>query len=203
MEGLWETRPAAPFVIFAIPDAAAETNRYALEIPYATSLILTHEPFGEVAGLDAVPPEERPPVALVFFSFRVMLAIGFFLLFMAWWGLLLWWNGRLDRSDLYHRACLYASPLGFVAVVAGWITTESGRQPWVVQGLLRTADAASDLPAASVAASLALFLLSYTVLLVAFLIFFYRIARQGPEHEIPEKVRAAPRTAWRLPPVTG
>lgn len=199
MEGLWETRTAAPFVVFGVPDEAAETNRFALEIPYATSLILTHSPFGEVRGLDAVPPDERPPVALVFFSFRVMLAIGFVFLFMAWWGLLLWWYGRLERSARYHAACLYVSPLGFVAVIAGWITTESGRQPWVVQGMLRTVDSASALPAASVASSLSLFLLAYGVLLIAFLVFFYRIARKGPEERVPEKIRAAPRTAWRLP----
>src|SRR5581483_11135814 len=114
---------------------------------------------------DAVAPQDRPPVAVVFFGFRVMLAIGFFLLALAWWGLALWWRGRLDAADRYHRICLFATPLGFIAVIAGWVTTESGRQPWVVQGLLRTADAATPLPVGSVASSLTLFLLAYGVLL--------------------------------------
>lgn len=203
IEGLWQTREGAPFVVFGIPDPLEQSNRYALEIPYAASWILTHEARGKLAGLDTVPPEEHPPVPLVFFSFRVMLAIGVLFLLIAWWGLSLWWRGRLDDSDRFLRACIYASPLGFAAVVAGWITTESGRQPWVVQGMLRTAEAASDLAAASVASSLVLFVLAYTALLMAFLIFFYRIVRRGPEHEIPEKIRAAPRTAWRLPPQAG
>ncbi len=200
MEALWETRANVPFVVFALPDQTNATNRAALEIPRAGSLILTHSRNGRVQGLDAVAPQDRPPVAVVFFGFRVMLAIGFFLLALAWWGLALWWRGRLDAADRYHRICLFATPLGFIAVIAGWVTTESGRQPWVVQGLLRTADAATPLPVGAVASSLMLFLLAYGVLLAAFLVFAYRIARRGPEHEIPEQIRGAPRTVWRLRP---
>lgn len=198
MEALWETRENVPFVVFALPDEAAQRNRFALEIPYAGSLILTHSLHGRVAGLDAVAPADRPHVPLVFFSFRIMLAVGFLLLAVAWWGLLLWWRGRLDRSDLYHRVCVAVGPLGFVAVIAGWVTTESGRQPWVVQGMLRTVEAATPLPVASVMSSLAMFMTAYAVLLLAFLVFAYRIARTGPEHQIPEKFRGAPRTAWRI-----
>jgi cytochrome bd ubiquinol oxidase subunit I len=198
MEALWETRAGAPFVLFALPDQANATNRYALEIPYGASLILTHSAHGEVAGLDAVAPERRPPVSFVFFAFRIMVGIGFFLLSVAWWGLVMWRRGQLDDANRFHRVCEFAAPLGFVAVIAGWITTESGRQPWVVQGLLRTADAVSALSTATVAWSLVLFVLTYAVILVAFLVFAYRIVRAGPEHEIPEKVRSVPRTAWRI-----
>ncbi|MFL6624120.1 MAG: cytochrome ubiquinol oxidase subunit I [Sulfurifustis sp.] len=198
MEALWQTREAVPFVLFAWPDQEAATNRYALEIPHAGSLILTHSWNGRVAGLDAVAPPDRPPVAWVFFGFRIMVGIGLLLVIIAWWGLYLRRRGRLERTRAYHVVCQWASPLGFVAVIAGWVTTETGRQPWVVQGLLRTVNSATALPTASVASSVALFLLVYLLLLGAFLAFAYRIARAGPEHEIPPVVRAVPRTAWRI-----
>ncbi|MFL6650331.1 MAG: cytochrome ubiquinol oxidase subunit I, partial [Sulfurifustaceae bacterium] len=198
MEALWQTREAVPFVLFAWPDQEAATNRYVVEIPHAGSLILTHSWNGRVTGLDGVVPSDRPPVAWVFFSFRTMVGIGFLLVAVAWWGLILWRRGRLDRANGYHIACQWVSPLGFVAVIAGWITTETGRQPWVVQGLLRTVESATPLPTASVASSVVLFLLVYLLLLGAFLAFAYRIARAGPEHEIPPAVRAVPRTAWRI-----
>lgn len=198
MEALWQTRDAVPFVVFAWPDQDAATNRYVLEIPHAGSLILTHSWNGRVVGLDAVAPEDRPSVPLVFFGFRTMVGIGFLLLAVAWSGLILWWRGRLERAPRFHAACIAVSPLGFVAVVAGWVTTETGRQPWVVQGLLRTVESATPLPVASVASSAAMFLLVYLLLLGAFLVFGYRITRAGPEHEVPPAVRTAPRTAWRL-----
>ena len=199
MEALWQTTDGAPFVVFALPDEVQETNRYAIEIPKAASLILTHTSDGRVTGLDAVPPDERPPVAVVFFSFRIMLAVGFFMLAVAWWGLVLWWRGRLYDSPKFFKACMIMSPFGFVAVIAGWVTTEVGRQPWVVHGLLRTVDGATPLPVSTVALSLTLFLVAYLVLLATFLVFAFRIARAGPETVLPERLREMPRTAWRIP----
>lgn len=198
MEALWTTTAGAPFVLFAWPDAAAETNRYELAIPRAASLILTHDIDGVVPGLNEVAPRDRPNVAWVFFSFRVMLAIGFYLTALAGIGLVLRWRRRLYDSDWFQRLLIGAIPLGFIAVIAGWLVTETGRQPWAVHGLLRTADATTPLAAGTVAGSLALIMLVYAALLAAFLYFVYRLARAGPEHEIPERVRHVPRTAWRL-----
>jgi cytochrome d ubiquinol oxidase subunit I len=196
MEALWQTRPAAPLVVFALPDMEATANRYALEIPYAASLILKHDPEGIVLGLDQVAAEERPHVPTVFFAFRVMVAIGFFLFAVAVTGLILRWRGVLHSRPWFLRVCVACSPLGLVAVIAGWVATEVGRQPWVVQGMMTTAQAATPLLVATVAFSLTLYLLLYAVLLPVFLYFFVRLVVHGPEHKLPEHVRAMRRTAW-------
>lgn len=198
MEGLWHTTAGAPFLVFAWPDERAERNRYEIAIPYAGSLILTHDPNGVVEGLTEVPASERPSVPWVFFSFRVMLAIGFFLFALAVCGVVLLWRGTLYDARRYQRVCMFSIPLGFVAVIAGWIVAEVGRQPWVVYGLLRTAEASTPVSTATVAASLTALLIVYNVLLVTFLYFSYRLVRTGPEHEIPRHIRHVPRTAWRL-----
>jgi cytochrome d ubiquinol oxidase subunit I len=196
MEALWQTRPAAPLVLFALPDMDASANRYALEIPYATSLILKHDPQGIVLGLDQVAAEERPHVPTVFFAFRLMVAIGFLLFAVAVTGLILRWRGVLHSRPWFLRVCVACSPLGLVAVIAGWVATETGRQPWVVQGMMTTAQAATPLPVATVAFSLSLYLLLYVALLPVFLYFFARLVVHGPEHKLPEQVRAMRRTAW-------
>jgi cytochrome d ubiquinol oxidase subunit I len=175
---------------------AAGTNRHALEIPYGASLILKHDPQGVVLGLDQVPAGQRPYVPVVFFAFRLMLAIGFILFAVAMTGLALRWRGRLHDRPWFLRLCLACSPLGLVAVVAGWVGTEAGRQPWVVHGLMTTAEAATPLPAASVALSLGLYLLLYAVLLPIFLYFSARLVARGPERELPPQVRVTARTAW-------
>jgi cytochrome d ubiquinol oxidase subunit I len=196
MEALWQTRSAAPFVVFALPDMDAAANRYALEIPHAASLILKHDPDGVVLGLDQVAAAERPHVPTVFFAFRLMLGIGFFLFAVAVAGLVLRLRGMLYSRPGFLRLCVACSPLGLMAVVAGWVATEVGRQPWVVQGMMTTADAATPLAAGTVAFSLALYLLLYAVLLPVFLFFFGRMVVHGPEQALPEQVRATRRTAW-------
>ncbi|HYG87768.1 MAG TPA: cytochrome ubiquinol oxidase subunit I [Azospirillum sp.] len=182
MEALWETEGPAPFVVFALPDEAGERNRAELAIPTLGSLILTHSLTGEVKGLKEVPPQDRPPVTIVFFAFRLMVGLGFLFVAVAVLGLWYRWTGRLYERRWFHRLCVAVSPLGFVAVLAGWTVTEVGRQPWIVYGLQRTADGVSLLPAASVATTLMLFLGVYSVLLTAFLIFFFRMVRQGPDY---------------------
>ncbi|WP_431857510.1 cytochrome ubiquinol oxidase subunit I [Azospirillum sp.] len=182
MEALWETEAPAPFVVFAIPDQEAERNHVELSIPYVGSLILTHSLDGAVKGLKEVPPQDRPPVAIVFFAFRLMVGLGMLFVLVAVLGLWLRMRGGLYRARWFQRLCVAVSPLGFVALLAGWTVTEVGRQPWVVYGLQRTADGVSLLPAASVATTLALFLLAYTVLMTAFLIFFFRMVRRGPDY---------------------
>ncbi len=200
MEALWHTTEGAPFVVFALPDMAQATNHFELAIPKAASLILQHNPQGRVLGLNEVPPDERPNVPIVFFSFRVMLAIGFFLLAIAIIGVVLRLRGHLFDHSWFLRLCVFASPLGFIAVVAGWIVTEAGRQPWVVQGIMRTADAATPLPASSVMTSFGLFFVIYNLLLFTFLFFVYRIVEKGAEEQVPEKAHETARTAWHPMP---
>jgi cytochrome d ubiquinol oxidase subunit I len=167
--------------VFAIPDQASERNRAALEIPYAGSLILTHELNGTVRGLKEFPADERPPVAIVFFAFRVMIAIGFAMLGVI---LCFWWlrsRGREFVSPRFLRLCQAFMPAGFIAVLAGWTTTEVGRQPWTVQGLLRTADSVSpSLTATDVAISLAFYMVVYLIVFPAALLYIVRIVREGP-----------------------
>jgi cytochrome bd ubiquinol oxidase subunit I len=185
MEGLWATTSGAPLVLFAWPDQDAQTNRYAVEIPKLASLILTRELDGEVLGLNEVPRADQPPVVPVFFGFRLMVGLGFVFVLLGVWGAWSWWRGRLDRATHLQQAFMLATPTGFVATLAGWIVAETGRQPWVVHGLLRTADSVSPIPAASVAVSLALFVVVYGLLFAAYLYFVFKLVRKGPS--LPEK----------------
>jgi cytochrome d ubiquinol oxidase subunit I len=196
MEALWQTQPGAPFVVFALPDMDAAANRYALEIPHVTSLLLKHDLHGVVLGLDQVAPEQRPHVPTVFFAFRIMVGISILLFAVSVLGLVLRLRGMLHSRPWFLRLCLACTPLGLVAVVAGWVATEAGRQPWVVQGLMTTTEAATPLAADTVAFSLVLYAMLYAVLLPVFLYFVARLVAQGPEQKLPEQVRAMRRTAW-------
>lgn len=180
MEALWETTRGAPLVAFAWPDQEAQTNRFAIEIPRLASLILTHELDGEVRGLKEVPRAQQPPVVPVFFGFRLMVGLGFVFVLLAVGGLWAWRRGRLDEARRLQQVFMLATPLGFVATLAGWIVAETGRQPWLVHGMIRTADAVSPIPAASVAVSLALFVLVYGLLFAAYLYFVLKLVRKGP-----------------------
>ena len=181
MEGHWETDAGVPLLLFAWPDDEAETNHFEVGIPRLASLILTHDPDGVVQGLTEVPAEDRPPVAPVFFSFRVMVGIGLLFLLLAYVGVWLLWRRRLYVQRSYLRALIAASPLGFFAVIAGWLTTEIGRQPWVVAGLMRTADSGSPtVQASEVATSLALFIGVYSLLLIVFIGVVLMLIRNGP-----------------------
>jgi cytochrome d ubiquinol oxidase subunit I len=182
MEGHWETRQGAPLVLFALPDMAAEENRFELAIPKLGSLILTHDPDGAVRGLKSWPAADRPYVPLVFWSFRVMVGCGLLMLALVLWSLYLRMRGRLFNSALFLRACLACTPLGFVAVLAGWFTTETGRQPWLVQGVIRTAEGLSPaLPGSSVLLSLILYAVAYAIIFGAGIVFILRTVREGPE----------------------
>ncbi len=197
MEAHWDGSKPGDFEIFAWPDEKAETNRYAISIPHASSLILTHKLDGLFPGLKSVPPAERPPVPLVFFSFRIMLAIGFFMIAAALYGALLWWRGKLFETRWYLRIMAHTWWAGFAAVIAGWVTTESGRQPWIVQGLLLTADASSPVTAGSIIATLILFVLAYGVVFSFGIYYINRLIARGPEPppERPEPLAGAPITA--------
>ncbi|MGQ0503155.1 MAG: cytochrome ubiquinol oxidase subunit I [Panacagrimonas sp.] len=193
MEGLWETTRGAPLVLFAIPDQAAQDNRLEIAIPKLASLILTHSADGEVRGLKEVAPDQQPPVLPVFFGFRLMVALGLIFLVLGAWGALRWRQQRLETDRHLLRAFMLATPLGFVATLAGWIVAETGRQPWMVYGLIATRDGVSRIPAASVATSLSLFVLVYGLLLGAYLYYVFVLVRTGPSlpAQHPEAMQGA------------
>jgi cytochrome d ubiquinol oxidase subunit I len=182
MEGLWDTGTHVPASMFAWPDEVAERNRYELAIPGLASLYLTHRWDGEVRGLKEWPREQRPPVAIVYFAFRLMVGIGLLMAAVVALGLWQAWRGRLYSSPAFLRVAQLSLPLGFVAVLAGWTVTEVGRQPWVVYGHLLTADAVSpSLTTADVATSLAIYVVAYIVIFGGGLLVLARLVRRGPD----------------------
>jgi cytochrome d ubiquinol oxidase subunit I len=180
IEAHWETRSRAPLVLFAIPDEVNETNRYSLEIPALGSLILAHDANAVIKGLKEWPAKDRPPVAIPFFAFRIMVGIGVIMLGLvvaSWW---LRFKGRLE-TPWFLRSCQFVAPLGFVAVLAGWTTTEVGRQPWTVYGVLRTADSVSpSLTGTDVLISLTGYILAYLIIFPAGYLIMVRLVRRGP-----------------------
>ena len=180
MEAHWESEPRAPLILFAIPDEEAETNHYQLGIPGLGSLILEHDIDAPVTGLKEFPRDERPPVAPVFWAFRIMVGIGVVMLFAAGAGVVQLIRGRLYETRWLLRLYTWMWPAGFIAILAGWFTTEIGRQPWVVWELQRTADAVSAVPASSVATSLALFFVVYGIVFGAGIYYLMRLIRTGP-----------------------
>lgn len=170
VEGIWETEAGAPFTVIGFPDAGERRNRLALEIPNAASLILTHSLDGEVTGLDAFEDEGHPPVAIVFWAFRVMLAVGVAMLAVAWWSA--WHLVRHPRERAPPHGVLRALSImtfsGWVGTLAGWYVTEIGRQPWMIQGLLRVTDVAADHTAGTLTGTLTAYAVLYAFLLVAY-----------------------------------
>jgi cytochrome bd ubiquinol oxidase subunit I len=181
MEAHWDGSKPGDFHIFAWPDETRERNLFAISIPRGSSLVLTHDPNGLFPGLTSVPPSERPPVVPVFFAFRIMLAIGGFMILAALYGAWLWWRRRVFETRWYLTIVAHTWWTGFVAVIAGWVVTETGRQPWIVHGILRTADAVSPVPAASIATTLALFLLVYGVVFSIGIYYINRLIAKGPQ----------------------
>jgi cytochrome d ubiquinol oxidase subunit I len=180
MEAHWDGSKPADFHILAWPDEKAERNVFALSIPRGASLILTHDPNGLFPGLTSVPPGDRPPVWSVFYAFRIMLAVGFVMIAMGLYGHWLWLRGRLFVTPWYLKIAARTWPMGFVAIISGWVVTESGRQPWLAHGILRTADAASPVAANTVAVSLALFVLVYGIVFSFGIYFINRLIEKGP-----------------------
>jgi cytochrome d ubiquinol oxidase subunit I len=185
IEGDWETMRGQPLTLFGWPDMAAERNDWAVEIPKLGSLILTHQWNGLVQGLKSVPAADRPYVPVVFWAFRLMVGIGVVLVLIAFAGAFLRWRGRLYDTRWFALVCALSSPLGFLAVLAGWTVTEVGRQPYIVYGLLRTVDAVAPVTARAVTASLVLFVIVYAVLLAAFFFYAARTVFQGPAVHAP------------------
>ncbi len=184
MEGHFETRRGAPLILFGIPNSKEERIDYAIEIPKLGSLILTHDPDGEIKGLKEWPAAERPPVGPVFWAFRIMVGIGFAMLGIGIASLWLRYRGRLYDAQLFHRAAVLMGPSGFIALLAGWTVTEVGRQPYTVYGLLTTAQSASAIDAAAVGASLLSFIVVYFTLFGAGIFYIFRQMALTPgDHE--------------------
>ena len=177
MEALWQTERGAPLVLFAVPNAQTRHNDFAIEVPLGASLILTHEAHGEVKGIEAFAPD-TPPVAPLFFAFRVMLAMGVLMLTLAWGGA---WLLRRERTPPRWLLWTFAGATfsGWAATVSGWIVTEVGRQPWLVTGILRTAQAVGRIPEASLGASLTGYVLVYSLMLGAYMVVITHLAGKG------------------------
>jgi cytochrome d ubiquinol oxidase subunit I len=181
MEAHWEGDKPADLVLFAWPDAKAETNHLELSIPHLGSLIITHDPNGLFKGLKDFKPEDRPPLLPIFFAFRVMVGLGLLMIAIGAVGAFLWWRRKLFDATWFLRPVTYAWPLGFIAIVAGWWVTETGRQPYLVYGLLRTVDAASPVAFSAVLFTLILFVLIYSSVFSMGILYINRLIEKGPE----------------------
>jgi len=194
MEGHYQSHQnGAPLILFGLPDQAAGKVKFPVEIPKLSSLILKHSLDAPLAGLDTVPRENWPPVPVIFWSFRIMVGIGFLIMGLGLFSLIERWRGRLYQSPLLHACAIAMGPAGFLAVLAGWITTETGRQPFTVYGLLRTAESASPLASPAVGSSLIAFVIVYFTVFSAGVIYILRLMAQPPhpgEHGPPPHVPA-------------
>ena len=181
MEGHFDSYPdGAPLILFGIPNQAEKRVDYAIEIPRLSSLILKHDLNARLAGLDTVDDKDEPPVAIVFWSFRIMVALGFAMLGLGMWSLWARWRTVLYRDSWLHMAAVAMGPSGFVAVLAGWVTTEVGRQPFTVYGLLRTSDSLAPIAAPAVATSLIAFIIVYFFVFGAGVFYILRMMSRPP-----------------------
>lgn len=182
IEGLWETETGGTSLnLVGWPDMDKEETRFAVKVPHLGSVILTHSWDGEIRGLKSFPKEDRPNSTIVFWSFRVMVGMGMLLLLMALAGLVLRRGGRLYEQRAFQRFVLLMAPSGLIALLAGWITTESGRQPWVVYGVLRTRDAVSAISAQQVGTSLMILILVYFAVFGTGIYYMLKLMRNGPD----------------------
>jgi cytochrome d ubiquinol oxidase subunit I len=185
MEGLWEDTEGAPLLLFAWPDEANKENHFEIAIPKGASLILTHELDGLVRGIESFEGES-PPVAPVFFGFRVMVGVGMLMLLVSWAGVWVMRKGR-EAPVWLTRTLVGMTFSGWVATVAGWYVSEIGRQPWLVTGVLKTADAVGPVPAGAIGVSLATYLLLYIGLLAAYVSVVFYLASQAAAGKIPRE----------------
>ena len=195
MEGNWETRGNVPLLLFALPDEEARENRFEIGIPNGASIILKHDPDGLVPGLDDFVAEDgtplHPPVNAVFWSFRVMVGIGLAMLALSWTAAFMLWRRRkadvgAPRQTLNPwvlRAFVAMTFSGWLATLAGWYTTEIGRQPWLVQGVMKTYEAVADVPAPMVLSTLVVYLAIYAGLILAYVMVLFYLARKAARGE--------------------
>lgn len=195
IEGHWDNQPgeAVPLTLFGWPDMVAEKNHFALEVPHLGSLILTHSWNGQFAGLKSFKPEDRPNATIVFWTFRLMVGLGMLMIALGLWALWARWHGRLYSSRPLLRFALSMGPTGLIAILAGWATTEIGRQPWLVYGVMRTAEGVSHHSAGTLGLTLALFVVVYFVVFGAGAVYLLRLLAHGPEtHEGSQPLPGGP-----------
>lgn len=186
MEGLGRTEAGAPFHILGYYDGDAQEVRYGIKIPKLLSVLADHDPNATIQGLDAFPADDQPTnrgINIVRYAFQAMIAIGTGLLLLGAWYLLTWWrHGRLPRSKWFYRAVIVAAPSTVVALIGGWVTTEVGRQPWVVYGYMRTADAVTD--ASGLTVAFGVLVVVYALLATGIVWLLRRLASHPPETEL-------------------
>ncbi|MBX9786019.1 MAG: cytochrome ubiquinol oxidase subunit I [Alphaproteobacteria bacterium] len=180
IEAIWDTGKDVPFVLVGWPDERTETTQFAVTIPYLTSLLLTHEVGGECRGLKSWPKSERPPVLPVFWSFRIMVGIGLLMLLTGLMAIVLYFRNQLFTQTWFQYWCLFMTPSGFIAVLAGWFVTEIGRQPYIVYGLMRTLEARSPVIGQHVFLSLVAFIFVYTFVFGTGIYYIAKLIRKGP-----------------------
>jgi cytochrome d ubiquinol oxidase subunit I len=198
MEAHWDGSKPADLVLFAWPDERAETNRLEVGIPNAASLIIRHDSQGLFPGLKDFAPQDRPPVKPVFFAFRIMVGLGLLMIAAGLAGAVLWWRGALFKTRWFLAPLSVSWPAGFIAILAGWWVTETGRQPWLATGILRTADAASPVSAGAVATTLVLFVVVYLAVFSMGIYYINRLIEKGPAGasvKPPEGVPSRPLSA--------
>ncbi len=181
MEAHWDGSKPGALVLFAIPNTKEERNDYEISIPNIASLILTHKIDGKFKGLKDFKPEDRPPVWPVFFAFRIMVGLGMLMILLGAVGAWLWWRGQLFQNRWFIGASRFVWPMGFIAILAGWWVTETGRQPWVAHGILRTVDAVSPVVFETVLFSLILFVIVYTSVFSMGVYYINRLIEKGPQ----------------------
>jgi cytochrome bd ubiquinol oxidase subunit I len=200
MEAHWETNvgKGASLLLFAWPDMAEERNLVQVGIPNGLSLLITHSLDGQVRGLKEFPRDDRANALITFWSFRLMVGIGFLMLGMMLWAGLLRWRKRMLTNRAFLKALVLIQPLGFIATISGWVTAETGRQPWVVYGLMRTTDGVSPIAAGNVVWSLVLFICFFVLISISYFYYVLKTLRRGPDLTSP--LPPVQRPGGMLPP---
>ncbi|SEF10494.1 cytochrome bd-I ubiquinol oxidase subunit 1 apoprotein [Rhizobiales bacterium GAS191] len=183
VEGHWENKPgeSVPLILFGLPDMNGETTRYAVQIPHLGSLLLTHSWDSQIPGLKDFAPQDRPNSTIVFWTFRTMAGLGFLMVLLGLWSAWARWRNDLFRSKLFLRFAVLMGPTGLIAILAGWLTTEIGRQPWVVYGVMRTRDAVSNHSALAISMTLIVFIVMYTSVFGTGISYMLKLAAKGPQ----------------------
>jgi cytochrome d ubiquinol oxidase subunit I len=188
IEGHWQNTPgeSVPLILFGVPDMRAETTRFAIAVPHLGSLILTHTWDGEIPGLKALAPQDRPNSTVVFWTFRIMVGLGMLMLLLGVWAAWARLRRQLYRSRLFLSFAVLMGPAGLIAILAGWFTTEVGRQPWVVYGVMRTSDAVSIHSPLELSVSLAIFVVAYFAVFGTGISYILKLVARGPEQSLSQ-----------------